>query len=269
MHQVSFDLTLEEISKIEGHAALDIKVVDGKVTETKFQITEYKRFYTQALRGKSISAIPQLLSRICGTCSNAHLMCSIEAMEKGLDIKVSEQTRLLKRLTMHGLMIRDHSLHLYLFIMPDVFGMDSLLDFDENNADEMVNFSNAASCIRRCVWDDHNFVIMPAAEDREWAKWALENRYNIVYCADASVYHSHNESCLNEVRRIIEIEKMMDIQNSRRRTVFLTIKQSLGMLVRSVKIVCSADEFASVRVPQFFRCFMKSFLYMVEFVRCS
>jgi len=85
MHKVSFDLTLEEISKIEGHAALDVKVVDGKVEQTKFQITEYKRFYTQALRGKSISAVPQLLARICGTCSNAHLICNIEAMEKGLE----------------------------------------------------------------------------------------------------------------------------------------------------------------------------------------
>lgn len=133
MHQVSFDLSIEDISKIEGHAALDVAVKDGVVTECKFKIVEYKRFYTQALRGKALASIPQLLARICGTCSNAHLLCNIEAMEHGLGIEPSGQTKLLKRLTMHGLMIRDHALHLYLFVMPDVFDKDSLLEFDEND----------------------------------------------------------------------------------------------------------------------------------------
>lgn len=136
MHKVSFDLSLEDISKIEGHAALDITVKDGQVTETKFSISEYKRFYTQALRGKYVAAIPQLLSRICGTCSNAHLLANIEAMEQGLGIKPSEQSRILKRLTMHGLMIRDHALHLYLFIMPDIYEKESLLDFDEKDPEQ-------------------------------------------------------------------------------------------------------------------------------------
>lgn len=136
MHKVSFDLSLEDISKIEGHASLELSVRDGIVTETKFAISEYKRFYTQALRGKTINSIPQLLARICGTCSNAHLLCNIEAMEDALGIKPSEQTKLLKRLTMHGLMIRDHALHLYLFVLPDVYKKDSLLDFDENDPEQ-------------------------------------------------------------------------------------------------------------------------------------
>lgn len=136
MHNVSFDLNLADISKIEGHASLDLTVTDGVVTETKFAISEYKRFYTQALRGKTITSIPQLLARICGTCSNAHLLCNIEAMEDALGIMPSEQTKLLKRLTMHGLMIRDHALHLYLFVLPDVYHMDSLLDFDENDPEQ-------------------------------------------------------------------------------------------------------------------------------------
>jgi len=32
---------------------------------------------------------------------------------------------------MYGMMIRDHAMHLYLFCLPDVFGKDSVLDFDE------------------------------------------------------------------------------------------------------------------------------------------
>ena len=129
----TFDLSLEHITKIEGNATLNLKVVDGKVTDVKFAITEYKRFFTEAMKGKDVNAIPAHLARICGTCSNAHIMCSIEACENALGIKSSPQTMLLRTLVMHGLMIRDHALHLYLFSMPDIFGKDAFLDFDENN----------------------------------------------------------------------------------------------------------------------------------------
>ena len=129
----SFDVTIENISKTEGHAGLDVKVRNGKVSKVQFKILESKRFYTQAIRGKNFLAAPQLMSRICGTCSIAHLFCCIEAIEKALEIQESEQTRILRTLVMNGLMIRDHALHLYMFSLPDVIGKDSILDFDEKN----------------------------------------------------------------------------------------------------------------------------------------
>lgn len=132
----NFDLKLEHLTKVEGSASLDVRVKDNKVEYAHFQITEYKRFFTQAMQGKPIIALPQLLSRICGTCSNAHIMASIEACERALGIKPSEQTKILRDLTMYGLNIRDHALHLYLFVLPDIVGKDAFLDFDENDPKE-------------------------------------------------------------------------------------------------------------------------------------
>lgn len=129
----SFDITMDRLTKVEGSASLDVRVREGKVEYAHFQITEYKRFFTQAMQGKPIIALPQLLSRICGTCSNAHIMASIEACEHALGITPSEQTKILRDLTMYGLNIRDHALHLYLFALPDVRGKDAFLDFDEND----------------------------------------------------------------------------------------------------------------------------------------
>jgi len=131
MHK-DFDINIEHISKTEGHADLEIRVRDGKVEDVKLKINENKRFYTQAIRNKVFNSVPQLVSRICGTCSIAHLTCSIEAVEKALGIKPSEQTMLLRKLTMYGMMIRDHAMHLYFFVLPDVFGKDSVLDFDKS-----------------------------------------------------------------------------------------------------------------------------------------
>ena len=113
MHQVSemSSFSVKEITKIEGSAGLDVLIEDGKVTSVQFAINEYKRFFTQAMVGKPIIAIPQMLARICGTCSNAHLAASIEAVEKGFGLVPTEQTKLLRTLAYHGLIIRDHALH--------------------------------------------------------------------------------------------------------------------------------------------------------------
>ena len=130
MHE-NFEISIESLSKIEGHASLDVKVRRGKVENVKLKISESKRFYTQAIRGKMFQSVPQLVSRICGTCSIAHLTCCTEAVEKALNIEPSGQTALLRKLMTYGMMIRDHAMHLYLFCLPDVFGKDSVLDFDE------------------------------------------------------------------------------------------------------------------------------------------
>jgi sulfhydrogenase subunit alpha len=132
----NFDINLEEISKIEGAASLSIKIRNKKIDDLRFSISEWKRFYTQSVIGKPIVAIPSLLSRICGTCSNAHLLCAIEAIEKGLSITPSPQTMILRKLLYYGLIIRDHALHLYIFSLPDYFGKNSILDFDEKNPKE-------------------------------------------------------------------------------------------------------------------------------------
>ena len=121
----TMDLSLDHLTKIEGSAALDVRVRKGKVELVRFKITESKRFFTEAMQGKPIVALPQLLSRICGTCSNAHVLCAIAACENALGITPSPQTMKLRDLTMNGLMIRDHALHLYLFALPDIFNKDA------------------------------------------------------------------------------------------------------------------------------------------------
>ena len=135
MHQISelSQFNIAEMTKIEGAAGLDVTLKDGHVETVHFKIDEFKRFYTTAMEGKPVAAIPQLLARICGTCSNAHLMAAIEAVEHVSGITPSPQTRLLRELTYHGLIIRDHALHLYVFALPDVFGRDSLLEFDDHD----------------------------------------------------------------------------------------------------------------------------------------
>lgn len=130
-------IRLDNITKIEGHGSLDIKIKDGKVKYVKLKITESKRFYTQAIRNKFALSLPLMTSRICGTCSIAHLTCCSEAVERALEYTPTDQTMLLRKLSLYGMMIRDHALHLFIFCLPDIFGKDSVLDFDAAQ-DELV-----------------------------------------------------------------------------------------------------------------------------------
>ncbi len=136
MHD-SLDINIDQISKTEGHADLEVKVRKGKVEYVKLKISENKRFYTQAVRNRHFQSVPQFVSRICGTCSIAHLTCSMEAVEKCLGVEPSHQTELLRKLAVYGMMIRDHALHLYFFCLPDIFKVDSVFEFDKSK-DQLV-----------------------------------------------------------------------------------------------------------------------------------
>lgn len=131
----SGQITIDNITKIEGTAGLEVTIENDEVKDLKFLIKDYRRFYTEAVKGKPIIAVPSFLSRICGTCSLAHLFAALEAIEKSQEIVISEQTKLLRRLAYNGLMIRDHALHLYFFVLPDVLGIESILDISDDEND--------------------------------------------------------------------------------------------------------------------------------------
>lgn len=129
------NLDIKNITKVEGSAGLKVVVEEGQIKDLKFIIKDYKRFYIEAVQGKPIIAVPSFLSRICGTCSVAHLFAALEALEKSQGIKPSQQTKILRKLAYDGLIIRDHALHLYFFVLPDILGIDSILDIPDDPQD--------------------------------------------------------------------------------------------------------------------------------------
>lgn len=134
MHDIN--ISIKDLSKIEGHLDMDLHIKDNQVKKVEFKIMENRRFFEKVILGKSFMQIPQLMSRICGTCSIAHLIACIEAIENALGYKPSKQTTVLRKLLTYGMMIRDHALHLYIFSLPDVLTKDSILELDETDKTE-------------------------------------------------------------------------------------------------------------------------------------
>ena len=117
-----------------------------------------------------------------------------------------------------------------------MFGTEAIVYELGGNAASGPQFSNAASCIRRELWERHHFVL-PAAEDIEWATWAVAHGYKIIYEAGASVYHSHNDTCRQMARRTIQFEKAADIRLKRRRGFGLILRQGIGYALRDIRDV--------------------------------
>ena len=49
------DLNIENLSKIEGHANLEVKVREGVVESAKLKIGENRRFFQEAMKGKNFT----------------------------------------------------------------------------------------------------------------------------------------------------------------------------------------------------------------------
>ncbi|HUV14936.1 MAG TPA: glycosyltransferase family 2 protein [Pelolinea sp.] len=55
--------------------------------------------------------------------------------------------------------------------------------------------NNANAAIRKNLWEAHRYdENLPGLEDLEWAKWAMEQKYKIVYSSEAEIVHVHDES---------------------------------------------------------------------------
>jgi hypothetical protein len=108
---------------------------------------------------------------------------------------------------------------------------------------------------------------LPAAEDREWAHWAVANGHRIIYEAGVSVYHSHNESCRQTARRAIDLEKAADLEKQRARTPVLTLRQAAGWIWRDLRDVLQLENPKPSRFHLAGECFARAYWFLREFNR--
>lgn len=123
----------EAIPKIEGHAAFYAHLRNGHIDKARIIGLENDRFVEKILFGRKYYEAPIITSRICGICPTIHNVTSTKGIEAACNIKVSAQTKMLRKLMLCGQMIQSHSLHLYLLVLPDFVGVDSSFELQKNH----------------------------------------------------------------------------------------------------------------------------------------
>ncbi len=121
------NLNLEYLTRVEGHGNIVVNVNEGRLETCHLDIVEAPRFFEALLRGRSIFEAQHITSRICGICSCAHSLASIQAAEDALSITPSEQTIKLRKLLLYIEFLDSHLLHIYFLAAPDLLGVKSFV----------------------------------------------------------------------------------------------------------------------------------------------
>lgn len=121
------NIKIHEITRVEGHGNIVIDVKKGRIKELKMEIIESPRFFEAMLRGRRYNEAQHIMSRICGICAVSHTSASLKAIESAMDIKISRQAKLLRKLAFHGEMLQSHILHIFFLVLPDLAGVGSIV----------------------------------------------------------------------------------------------------------------------------------------------
>lgn len=119
-------IKINEITRVEGHGNIVIDIKKGKIKELRLEIIESPRFFEAMLRGRRYDEAHHIMSRICGICAVSHTSASLKAIESAMGIKISRQSKLLRKLAFAGETLQSHILHIYFLALPDLLGQTSI-----------------------------------------------------------------------------------------------------------------------------------------------
>jgi len=119
-------IDVEHVTRVEGHGNIVLNVKQGTIEQVQWQVSEAPRFFEAMLRGRSYDELRPITSRICGICSIGHSLASLKATEDALDINISTQSSVLRRLAINAENMQSHILHIGYLVAPDLFGVGSV-----------------------------------------------------------------------------------------------------------------------------------------------
>jgi NAD-reducing hydrogenase large subunit len=119
-------ITIEPVSRIEGHAKITIHLDDqGHVAGTEFHVTQVRGF-EKFTEGRPFYEMPSITARICGICPISHLLASSKACDAIMAVRIPPVAKKLRELVHFAQMVQSHALSFFYLSAPDfLLGMDS------------------------------------------------------------------------------------------------------------------------------------------------
>lgn len=112
-------VTIDPITRLEGHGKIEIFLTDeGDVENAYLQIPELRGFERFAV-GRLAEDMPNITSRICGVCPEAHHMASSKALDALFHVELPPTAKKLRELLYSIFFATDHTTHFYALAGPD------------------------------------------------------------------------------------------------------------------------------------------------------
>jgi coenzyme F420-reducing hydrogenase alpha subunit len=128
MKEMTNDIRIPALTRVEGEGALYIRTQDGIVNDIELNIYEPPRFFEGFLVGRYYQEVPDITARICGICPVAYQMSGAQALERAYRVEITKEVRDLRRLLYCAEYIESHALHVYMLQAPDLLGKKSVIE---------------------------------------------------------------------------------------------------------------------------------------------
>ncbi len=120
-------IDVNHITRVEGHGNIVVDINEGNVNKIEWQVPEAPRFFEAMVIGREYHEVATITSRICGICSIGHTFASLKATEAAMGISISDLTKNLRELLLHGETLQSHILHVCYLVVPDLLKVNSVI----------------------------------------------------------------------------------------------------------------------------------------------
>jgi F420-non-reducing hydrogenase large subunit len=112
-------ISIHPVTRIEGHARIDIHLDEsGQVEEARLAISALRGF-EQFVIGRPAEEIPRIVTRICGICPWMHHLAAVKAVDGCFGVHPTVSGSLLRELCQVLAHIHDKILHFFFLAAPD------------------------------------------------------------------------------------------------------------------------------------------------------
>lgn len=122
-------ITIDPITRIEGHLRIDVEVDGGKVTKAWSSGQMYRGLET-ILQGRDPRDAWLFVQRICGVCTTVHALASVRSVENALGLEIPYNAQLIRNLVQSIHCLHDHIVHFYALSALDWVDVVSALSAD-------------------------------------------------------------------------------------------------------------------------------------------
>ena len=105
-------ITIDPVTRIEGHLRIDCEVDNGKVTNA-WSSGQMWRGIEIILKGRDPRDAWAYAQRICGVCTTVHAMASVRAVEDALNMEIPLNAQYIRNMIIGAHGIHDHMVHFY------------------------------------------------------------------------------------------------------------------------------------------------------------
>ncbi|AIA70185.1 hydrogenase-2 large subunit [Pectobacterium atrosepticum SCRI1043] len=130
-------ITIDPVTRIEGHLRIDCEIEDGKVVKAWSSGTMW-RGMEEIVKGNDPRDAWMIVQRICGVCTTIHALASVRAVENALGMEVPINAQYIRNIIAAAHSIHDHIVHFYQLSALDWVDVTSALQADPKKAADLL-----------------------------------------------------------------------------------------------------------------------------------